>query len=635
MSALFGYSTIGGKPVAPSTLQNMLSSMNHWDADGSGLWHDEHIALGHLLLYNSPQSKLEQQPFHDSNTRYTITAAATLFNRPELITALGMAARPDVPDSVLILKSFEKWGKDCPLHFNGSFAFAIWDAKQQELFCARDHHGIKPFYYTHTSQGFGFASEIKGLLQLPFVSTELDETWIADFICRIWLNRTSTLYQHIKRLEPGQRLRLSAQGIDISTYWHPSDVEQIELGSDKEYIEAFQHKLFEAVARRAQSDYGVASELSGGLDSSAVTLIGRRYAKELTPFSYVLPKEADFGKLKDERKEINHTLELNGITHGVLLTSEQEPLMQAIDWNRRVQDEPPKEMNCMFREDLYGRLSQMDIRTLLSGFGGDDIVSHHGSGYLEELARTGQWKMAFREAKATAQLKNTSVVKKIAGLGVQSLFGFNAEKYDRFMKGFASAQVRPVHQKLRLRPLQQKLFDELQMEERFNAYQQSYFRTGVFALDQIRRMQQPHVMYRLELCDIATRSFKVEYRYPLLDIELIELYLSMPLHMKVRDGRGRYVFRKAVEQLLPHDLLWRDSKGGSSNPQIVMRGKIDGDAVVNALKDLPAEHRIHQYADFNKSLSVDKIQVNGQERVWQQQTTHVMNLLLAHKIHSI
>jgi len=612
----------------------MRDVMNHWNADSTRLWTNEHVAFGHLLLQNSPQSFFEQQSLHDATSGLSITADATLFNRPELCSALGLTLSDKLTDSELILKSFQKWGKDCPLHLNGNFAFAIWNPGEQELFCARDHHGIKPFYYSHEKSTLGFASEIKGLLALSWIKKDFDETWIADFLCRIWLERSSTLFKHIKRLEPAQFLIFNSKGLHIDTYWHPEAKEELRLSSDAAYIEAFRHQLHQAIERRTDSAYTISSELSGGLDSSAVTLIGRQFSKGLTPYSYVLPKGAQYGKLQDEREEIEEIWQSAGIRNGIMLTDEGHGLLPAIEWNHRIHDEPPKEMNCMFREQLYGQIAASGSRTLLSGFGGDDIVSHHGSGYLEELARMGKWKTALEEIKAHARHKNQSVALKTMSLLLRGLTGFDPEKHDRLVKKRFFSKERPVREKLQLRPIRQELFDRLDMENRFERYQKRYFRTGHFALDQIRRLQQPHVMHRLELCDIATRSFKIEYQYPLLDMQLIELYLSLPLSMKVRNGKGRYIFRKAIEGLLPDALLWRHSKKGSSNPHIVLRGKIDGDKVVEALDSLPATHPILKYADFRKTTSLEKFTLNGKERHWNQQTTHIMNLLLARKMAS-
>jgi len=296
--------------------------------------------------------------------------------------------------------------------------------------------------------------------------------------------------------------------------------------------------------------------------------------------------------------------------------------MPAIEWNNRIQDEPPKEMNCMFRDSLYALVQKSGARTILSGFGGDDTVSYHGSGYLEELVKQRKYLTASTEAWQFSKEHKKSFPKKMLSL---LRYGIT-QKMD-----FVDLNS-PVSQKLQFRPILDELFERVNMLERFIEYQKLYARTGNFLLDQQRRLTQPHLMYRLEMCDHATRSFGLEYRYPLLDIELIEYYMSLPLHLKVQKGRGRYVFRKAVEGLLPDDIIWRHSKQGSSNPQIIERAKVDGDEVQKLLSTIYKNNPINRYADFEKSERGKREIARQRGRTWNSMTTDIMNLLLAKRL---
>jgi len=169
MSSIFGFWNFHGKSMDQKYASEMMNKLNHWNADATNIWNGEQTQLGHLLLKNSPQSFYENQPYFDTEKQICITADVTLYNRAELMDMLEIKFNSKLPDSQLILHSYQKWGKDCPKYFNGDFAFAIWDSQNQEFFCARDHHGIKPFYYSYDSGLFAFASEIKGLLELPSI----------------------------------------------------------------------------------------------------------------------------------------------------------------------------------------------------------------------------------------------------------------------------------------------------------------------------------------------------------------------------------------------------------------------------------------------------------------------------------
>jgi asparagine synthase (glutamine-hydrolysing) len=634
MSAIFGYSRLDGGVEDRSYATSMLDKMNHWNADTSNLWFDESTVLGHLLLKNSPQSAYDQQPFPDSEKGLCITADATLYNRKELMLELGLIYNELLPDSELILKSYLKWGNDCPSHFNGDFAFAIWDQIKDEFFCARDHHGIKPFYYFFNENRFAFASEIKGLLELPFVDQEIDELWVADYLCRIWLDTKSTLYKRIKRLEPAQTLTVNKDGLHSNSYWNLNRIKELKLNSEEEYIEAFREKLENAVHSRLSTSYRVSSELSGGLDSSAVTTIAHRKLKgqSIKPYSFVLPEGSSelYPDLNDEREWIKIICKHAGINDNGLLTGEGVGVMPAFDWNNRVQDEPPKEMNCIYRDILYQELNANNSRVLLSGFGGDEMVSQHANEYISGLIQAREWKLSWHEAKELSKLKKRSFSGIIVRLAVKSLFNTNSRAFKTFIRKLTGKST-PIKNKLKHRPIQQTLFEKYNMEDRFEEYQDRFRNSGSFLKDQVRRMQQPQVMYRLEACDIATRSFKVEYRYPLLDIPLIEFYLSLPISMKAKNGKGRYIFRKVIQEYLPDSIIWRSTKKGSSNPQAVVRSDIDGDKINEQLMALQKEHSIHKYADFTKLKKSTKDQ-KGKQKIWRHSTTDFMNLLLAKKI---
>lgn len=634
MSAIFGFGHLDGSMADKQSATNMLERMNHWGGDKNKLWHGDTTILGHILLRNSLQSEFENQPYSLPEKELCITADATLFNREELMLELGISYDKQIPDSDLILRAYLKWGRDCPSHFNGGFAFVIWDKNQNEFFCARDHHGIKPFYYSYESKHFSFASEIKGILELPFVNREIDELWVADYLCRIWLDTKSTLYKSIKRLEPAQTLTVNKNGLHFYSYWELDKIKELKLNSDEEYIEAFREKLEHAVHSRLSSNFGVSSELSGGIDSSAITAIAIRMLKgeDFKPYSFVLPKEkqSSFPNLHDEREWIQIICKHLGIENIELLTGEGIGVMKAFDWNNRVQDEPPKEMNCMYRDILYEKIHSNDSRVLLSGFGGDEMVSQHANEYILGLIQAGEWKLSWNEAKKLSQIKKRSLHRTLVGLAVKNMHFTNSRQFQKLYRDLLG-KTTPVREKLKSRPLQQELFDKYKMEDRFEAYQDRFRNTGSFLKDQIRRMQQPQVMYRLEACDIATRSFKVEYRYPLLDISLVEFYLSLPAHMKAKNGNGRYIFRKTIQEYLPDSIVWRASKKGSSNPQSEVRSRIDGSKIKEQIALLPEEHAIHKFADFTK-LRESTLDSKGKSKIWRHSTTNFMNLLLSKKI---
>ena len=167
MSGIFGIFNRKGKSIEKNTVNTMLDAMSYWNPDDSGTWIDGPAALGHTMLWNTPESTLENLP--NKQNSHIITMDARLDNRQELAEKLEIVDRPinQITDSDFILSAYDKWGESCPKYLLGDFAFAIWDEKKQQMFCARDHIGIKPFYYHLDDELFLFANDIKGILSYP------------------------------------------------------------------------------------------------------------------------------------------------------------------------------------------------------------------------------------------------------------------------------------------------------------------------------------------------------------------------------------------------------------------------------------------------------------------------------------
>ncbi len=169
MSGIVGIYYINGRPVEGETLGRMVDILAHRGPDGADIWCEGNIGLGHRMLWTTPESLMEKQPLVDRTGNLVLTADARIDNRGELISALRLNDSPveKITDSALILAAYAEWGNQCPEKLIGDFAFAIWDKRKQVLFCARDHMGVKPFYYYYEpGKFFAFASEIKGLLCL-------------------------------------------------------------------------------------------------------------------------------------------------------------------------------------------------------------------------------------------------------------------------------------------------------------------------------------------------------------------------------------------------------------------------------------------------------------------------------------
>jgi len=221
LSAIAGIYYRDGRPVMHSNLEQMLANLAHRGPDGAGLWSEANVGLGHRMLWTTPESLHERLPLYTQAGDLAITADARLDNRDELLTSLRLTDRPagEISDSALILAAYQEWGDACPQKLLGDFAFAIWDGRKQHLFCARDHFGVKSFFYYASDTLMVFANEIKALLTLSDVPRRLNETRIADYLTGIFEDQTATFYQGILRLPAAHTLTIDAHSMRLKRYW--------------------------------------------------------------------------------------------------------------------------------------------------------------------------------------------------------------------------------------------------------------------------------------------------------------------------------------------------------------------------------------------------------------------------------
>ncbi|HET6972765.1 MAG TPA: asparagine synthase-related protein [Pyrinomonadaceae bacterium] len=205
----------------------------------------------------------------------TITANARLDARDDLNRS----------DAELILDAYEKWGDDCVKHLLGDFAFTIWDGRRQRYFCARDHFGVKPFYFTHINNEFAFSSSLNELR--PLVSNTLNEIAVGDYLLfGVNQDLSTTIFKDIQRLKPGHTLTVDNGSIAVRPYWTPEPSTEVRYRDPLSYVEHFSELLARAVKDRVTEDR-VAISMSGGLDSTSLAALAHEQGKEVHGFAVV------------------------------------------------------------------------------------------------------------------------------------------------------------------------------------------------------------------------------------------------------------------------------------------------------------------------------------------------------------
>ncbi len=270
MSGIVGIVHFDGAPVDRQVLGRLTAFMAFRGPDSQEIWIDGHAGLGHASLKTTEESEHERQPF-TLDGRIWIVADARVDARRELIAKLKTKGHenlsPNATDAELILLAYLVWGEDCVEHLLGDFAFAIWDGPQQRLFCARDHLGVKPFFYAHLGQKLVFSSSLDCIRQHPAVSDRLNDLAIADFLL-FDLNQdlATTSFADIQRIPPAHTATWSSSGLQLLRYWTLPIDEPLYFRNTDDYVDRFNELLDQAVDDRLRTKK-VGVMMSGGLDS--------------------------------------------------------------------------------------------------------------------------------------------------------------------------------------------------------------------------------------------------------------------------------------------------------------------------------------------------------------------------------
>lgn len=597
MSGIMGICYFDERLVDPQDIQRMSGVLAHRGPDGADLWVEASVGLGHRMLWSTPESLLEHLPF--TQRHCTITADARIDNRDELIAALGWGNRPveKITDSELILGAYQQWGKACPEKLLGDFAFAIWDASQQTLFCARDHLGVKPFYYYHQpGHSFLFASEIKALLCLEQVPRRMSETRFGDFLCLMFQDKVLTTYEGILRLPPAHSLIVHQSTFELHSYWSLDPNYELNLPSDEAYAEKFREIFTEAVRCRLRSAFPIASHLSGGLDSSSITCVAHRIIQESGTNSSLHTISNLFDKVTecDEREFIHAVLDHGDYIPHFVHADRFGPLSD-IDEIWKYEDEALLGPSHAYPWRLNQAAQQAGVRVVLDGLDGDTTVCH-GVRRLTELAQQGEWQTFLQEAEAVGshfQVSPNSLLKSygiphlqdlakqsrwiaflIAVQQIHKYFGASRKRLilNYGLKSLIPTPISQLWQRLRgsykpnppqnsVDPLVNPNFaDRIHLEQRIQAFEPPKLSLRTVKEEHWQNLDRGVNALILEQLDRYAAAFSLEARHPFMDKRLIEFCLAIPSEQKFSQGFGRLVMRRGLSGILPETVQWRGGK---------------------------------------------------------------------------
>lgn len=532
-----------------------------------------------------------------------ISADARIDYRSELGKSLSFSSEQAVkmPDSQIILKAYLKWGKGCLKYIFGDFAFAIWDNRIGELFVARDHIGCKPLVYHTSTEEFVFGTSIKSLFSMKSIPKIIDDKWICDILMNIYPEKNRTPYESIQRLEPAHYLVVSKTETKKTKYWKLKINDEFPKLPIEETAEVFRKMLFKSVSNRMLSNESVGSELSGGLDSSSVTMIASMQSQKedcrFSAFSHVMSEEMmkTSAPFNDESHYSNLVAQLAEVKNHYRISGENRGVLSIIESNISLLAGIGSVDYSLFSEVLYECAFKNEVSVLLSGFGGDEGVSNQAYGFLDELKEKSEWRSYKYELKCHCQLRNKRFT-----------YALIKAYLSRFMPEFIHNQRRNRYQykwlKVRYNTfaLDPKFEAEMNAFDRYVKIKSNYYSKDVRD-SQASRLEANIVSLRLEQSYLVAQKYGIDYRYPLLDVKLLEFYYNIPSNMKYQDGYGRFLFRKTIERILPKKIAWRHDKTGATIPNIRYRVKVDENGIRDLILESRKMNNIH-YVNYDKVI---------------------------------
>lgn len=544
-------------------LHKMTDALAHRGPDGDGFWQNSTgtALLGHRRLAIIDLSDAAAQPLHytapgEVNPSYTIVYNGEIYNYLELKQELqkeGYHFRTQ-SDTEVIVAAYDYWDDECLDHFDGMFAFAIWDEKEQELFAARDRFGEKPFFYSLDKGTLFFASEMKALWTAGIPRTA-NLKMLFNFITIGYVDNPErpeeTFFEHIVQLPPASRLYFtpSSGELIVDKYWDLQTTSTISI-SDEEAIDRFQHLLSQSVDRRLRSDVPVGTSLSGGLDSSSIAALIHKAGKK--SFSQHCFTASFPGFEKDELAFSQVVAKEFGLKqHAVTITADD--LIN--NWQKflHYQEEPASSASAFAQFRVFELAKQHQITVLLDGQGADETLAGYHKyykWYWQELFHKrklikSKEIAAAREAGVHESFgwKNimASLMPDLASVILEKQYLFNALSQEDLHRDFVRLQSKEAYYSA---PEPRGLNGVL------------YFNTCVHGLNEL-----------LRYADRNSMAHGREVRLPFLSHELVEFIFSLPANFKIRKGWSKWILRQTIDNQLPSSITWRKDKTGFEPPQ--------------------------------------------------------------------
>jgi len=515
-----------------AVLKRMAKSLHHRGPDAQGVWHGETAGFAHARLAIQDVSEAGAQPMSAKGVH--IAFNGEIYNAPalrELLIQAGHSFRGH-SDTEVILQGYLQWGKDVIARLSGMFSIALWDESKQTMLLVRDRVGIKPLFYAQHDGGLVFGSEIKAIFQHGDIQKILNKPMIDAYLALGYVPRPQTIFEGVDVLPPAHMLIWQAGKVDIEAYWQLSDKQNMQ-GNEEDLTDELDARLNDAVASHLLSDVDIGAFLSGGVDSSLVCAMAAKHM-DVPLKTFTIGFEGG----GDERGWASMVAEHIGSEHhayvaGLDLVEKLPLFLQHL--------EQPLFDNSILPTYLVSQVASDKVKVVLAGDGGDEpFLGYDWTRRALSLPRLlpdipfSGWKWAYRTGKS--------------GLLQRALFDVSHDADARYLRRMTVSQAfrYDLYADDYLNGLQHEPIDMLA-----KSLHQNIGDTR-FSHADLQWYLPEDVLFKVDRMSMA---HGLEVRVPLLDHKLLEWEMSLPLNMRFKDGRGKYLLRKVAARYLPADIL--------------------------------------------------------------------------------
>jgi asparagine synthase (glutamine-hydrolysing) len=521
-------------------------------------------AFAYCLHRFTPEDLFEQQPLLLAN-RIVMLFDGRIDNRNELGERLGISSSDlgTMPDSLIALRLFDRWGEIALEHIVGAFALIAMDLTKGQILCARDQLGLRALHYHYSSKRFAVATAPEALFSLSWVPRILNRDKVGDTLIQRGLNGETTYYREVFRVLPASIVRVSQDKLSKTRFWHPERLADVRFKTDQQYVEAFRDRLDAAVKARLRSLHTPCSTLTGGLDSSSIAVVAAdmlaKSGKKLNTYTAV--PEPGFAKPElrgcyfDETPYVRQIAAANPNIIPHFVGPSKGPILDQIAEQIRLGGAPAGSiLNGLWVMDMYRAARAGGHNVMLSGEMGNITMSYDGWGLLPELLRSGRWLRLVRELKASGYKRKFMLRHwAIAPFIPLPLF----RRYKQWRRGgkppwFGYSLINP------------DFAQESAVVERA-AREYLAFDSPPPKNSKLSRINDFNCYS--ETADWFTKvraGFGIDVRTPAFDRRLVEFCVAIPTDQYLRDGTGRWLIRRAMKQRLPENVLANTKRGAQA-----------------------------------------------------------------------